>query len=234
MEFALLDGIRSKPTPNQKAICPTCRTEVIAKCGQVNIWHWAHKVKDCDPWSEPESEWHRKWKLEVEEKHREVTIGTHRADIVGKNGTVIELQHSSINPQEIVERETFYKNMIWLIDAEPFHKNLWFRQNDNYWTFRWNWPRKYVQHMKKPCFLDISMYIDYEIKNAKERLSYYVEAQREKDYYTDDIQREQTEVMKYSVMSKTSIFHIKKIHASGNGWGVFLTKQDFIKKYFAP
>jgi competence protein CoiA len=37
------------PEPRLKAICSYCESPVIAKCGNINIWHWAHKsLKDCD------------------------------------------------------------------------------------------------------------------------------------------------------------------------------------------
>jgi competence CoiA-like predicted nuclease len=28
---------------------------MIAKCGRIYIWHWAHDGSDCDPWHEPEA-----------------------------------------------------------------------------------------------------------------------------------------------------------------------------------
>lgn len=115
-------GARIEPTPGARAVCTGCKSEVLAKCGSINVWHWAHVTAECDPWHEPESEWHRAWKLAADPDQREVVIGPHRADIVGRFGTVIELQHSAISIDEIREREAFYAprsphGMIWLFDA---------------------------------------------------------------------------------------------------------------------
>ncbi|WP_425595275.1 competence protein CoiA family protein [Pseudophaeobacter arcticus] len=39
--------------------CPYCGSEMIARCGQVKVHHWAHKsTENCDPWWENETNWH--------------------------------------------------------------------------------------------------------------------------------------------------------------------------------
>jgi hypothetical protein len=81
-------------------------------------------------------------------------MGIHRADIVTPSGLVIELQHSSIPVDEITERERFYQNMIWLIDAESFKSRFCVRQRDGYWTFLWIRPRLHIAAMTFPVFLD--------------------------------------------------------------------------------
>jgi len=63
------------------------------------------------------TEWHWRWQEEVPEYCREFTIGPHRADILAIPGFVVELQHSSISPEEIAERERFYQKMVWVFDA---------------------------------------------------------------------------------------------------------------------
>lgn len=75
MIWALKGNERITATPKDKANCPLCNEEVIAKCGTIKIWHWAHKSnKDCDDWYEPETEWHRNWKNEFLKEQQEVTI----------------------------------------------------------------------------------------------------------------------------------------------------------------
>lgn len=103
-----------------KAKCSGCGDDVIAKCGEIKIWHWAHVNKECDSWYEPESAWHIGWKSLAPPDNQEVVIGPHRADIRTSKGTVIELQHSPISPEEIREREQFYGDMIWIFDASAF------------------------------------------------------------------------------------------------------------------
>lgn len=122
MQYAKRDGEEERvlAEPGLKADCPTCDAPLVAKCGAINVWHWAHKGnKDCDPWSEPESEWHVNWKNCVPPESREVILGggKHRADI-RHNDRVVELQHSGISAENIAERERFYgDDMIWVFDA---------------------------------------------------------------------------------------------------------------------
>ena len=51
MRFALVDSNKLEATKGVKGICPSCGSELIAKCGNVKINHWAHKgIRNCDPW----------------------------------------------------------------------------------------------------------------------------------------------------------------------------------------
>lgn len=129
--------------PGLRAECPACGESVIAKCGSINQWHWAHEIKDdCDQWSEGETQWHRAWKEHFPEECREVVIGPHRADIKTRRGTVVELQHSPISGIEIQHREYFYRQMVWVFDASDFGTNFQFRRRDGFFSFRWKHPRK--------------------------------------------------------------------------------------------
>ncbi len=105
-------------------MCTHCGAELIAKCGTVKIHHWAHKgIRNCDPWWENETEWHRFWKSHYTAAWQEfsmldpATNEKHIADVYTDRGLVIEFQHSSIHPSERMAREKFYKNMVWVIDG---------------------------------------------------------------------------------------------------------------------
>lgn len=120
---ALQNGIKVLAQKGQHAICPECGTEVRAKCGDINIWHWAHvSLVDCDLWGEPESAWHLNWKSGLPLDWVEVPMAQdgekHRADIRLPNGRVVELQHSSISVAEIFKREQFYRKMVWIFDVQ--------------------------------------------------------------------------------------------------------------------
>ena len=53
------DYMRASPRPKMSSKCDICDGKIIAKCGRVKIWHWAHESRiDCDDWYEPMSEWH--------------------------------------------------------------------------------------------------------------------------------------------------------------------------------
>jgi hypothetical protein len=130
MEIALVEGRRHQPEPGLKGLCQFCGREMMAKCGELLVWHWAHKGrKQCDPWWENEGPWHRGWKdLFPREWHEQVRFDTagekHIADVLLPTGMVVELQHSPMPLEEMRSREAFYKQMIWVVDAAPFLQHL--------------------------------------------------------------------------------------------------------------
>lgn len=149
---------RIKATPKDRAICPYCNQEVIAKCGSIKIWHWAHKSNiNCDSWYEHESKWHINWKNEFPKEQQEVIIGKHIADIKTKD-FVIELQNSSLSPEKIIEREKYYKKMIWLINGDSLASGLELRRdiNNQLFTFRWKPPPKSWWFATKPIYIDMN------------------------------------------------------------------------------
>ena len=137
--FTSEESGRVRAEKGLKGFCPDCSAEMVPKCGQIMTPHWAHKtLRDCDTWSEGETEWHRGWKGEFPDDEIEVRLNKdgkrHIADVklaspIGKI-EVIEFQHSSISPEEIEARERFYgKNeMLWMFDAIQAYKSrrFWF------------------------------------------------------------------------------------------------------------
>ncbi len=124
MLIAEVNGNRCKATKGTKGVCPYCKSEVIAKCGEQKIAHWAHKSrKVCDSWHDKETEWHLMWKSFFPEnwqeiiKHDQTTGEKHIADVCTENGFTLEFQHSAIKPEERQSREAFYKNMNWVVDG---------------------------------------------------------------------------------------------------------------------
>lgn len=135
--------------------CPVCDRPVRARCGKINIWHWAHIGKlECDPWWENETAWHRTWKEKFPPAWQEVALRAdngdrHRADVRTDGGWTIEFQYSHIDPDERRSRDEFYKRIAWVVngsrrkrDAPQFAK-------------AWNAapPVKGVQHVRR-LFLD--------------------------------------------------------------------------------
>lgn len=124
------DKNRARPSfTGQRAICPFCKGELIAKCGDIYINHWQHKaLSECDSWKENEGEWHKVWKANFPEENQEViiTVGSekHIADVKTNKGTVIEFQNSSISSNTIAIRENFYGDMVWVVNAALFVENL--------------------------------------------------------------------------------------------------------------
>lgn len=156
------DDQRVLAEPGVDASCPQCREALRAKCGEIVTWHWAHvSLHECDPWWEPESEWHRAWKRHVPPECAEATIGAHRADIaIGQR--VLELQHSSISPETIREREQFYKGamgreMVWLFDVREAVRagRFTIEHKTHHSMWQWAWARKSVFTCRCPVFLDL-------------------------------------------------------------------------------
>lgn len=124
MKFALINGEKTEATKGAKGFCPSCGLELVAKCGEVKVKHWAHKGnRNCDPWWENETEWHRSWKGNFpvdwqEVNHTNLATGKkHRADVKTQNGWTLEFQHSFLNPEERLTRITFYQKLVWVVDG---------------------------------------------------------------------------------------------------------------------
>jgi competence CoiA-like predicted nuclease len=122
MRFALLKNERIEATKGTKGVCPCCGNDLVAKCGEVYIHHWAHKKKCDDYWWENETEWHRNWKNKFPKEwqeviHRDESGEKHIADVKTSEGWAIEFQHSYIEPEERRSRDNFYKKLIWVVDG---------------------------------------------------------------------------------------------------------------------
>lgn len=95
---------------------------MLAKCGKVRSWHWAHvNGEHCDNWWEKETDWHRDWKnrfpVDWQEKPLKSGEELHFADVKTPDGMVIEFQHSHISEDEVAVRENFYGSMVWVING---------------------------------------------------------------------------------------------------------------------
>lgn len=123
MRFALVEGKKAEATKGAKGLCPSCGSEVIARCGEVRVDHWSHKgTRTCDPWWENETDWHRSWKGQFPVDWQEVTHFSekgekHIADVKTDNGWVLELQHSYLEPDERRARNAFYPKLVWIVDG---------------------------------------------------------------------------------------------------------------------
>lgn len=158
----------SKPSPGGRCVCGDCGSTLIAKCGSINVWHWAHESgSDCDPWHEHETDWHlrlkeiclERWQGAETEKTIHKNGSYHRADIflwhpVPDLSLVIELQHSSISPTEIQEREAFYGRMVWIFDVCDIAGERFFLENrETHYVFQWNHAKKSLLACSCPVIL---------------------------------------------------------------------------------
>lgn len=154
---------RSEPLfSGQKARCPLCGGTLVGKCGDIYTWHWQHtNDRECDPWKEHETPWHRKWKAKFPKIQQEVIIERngekHIADVKTKNNTVIEFQNSSISTTTIEIREAFYGKMIWVINAKSFKENF------------------KIRSMVSSALRSIEEESSYEFENIKKSYSKHIE-----------------------------------------------------------
>ena len=148
MQYAIVDGNKVEATKSgERGKCQGCGNEVVAKCGEIKINHWAHlSSQKCDFEREAETEWHREWKsyfenVEVrQEKDGEVCI----ADALNNKGVAIEFQHSPINAETIKKRERVHGKVIWVVDCRSrdiMHYNIPKEVDDSYLQAK----RKYNQ-----------------------------------------------------------------------------------------
>ena len=127
MQYAFVNGRRTEAQRGVRGTCPDCDAAMVAKCGPRMIHHWAHASRrNCDPWWENETDWHREWKDWFPEEWREVSHTApdgevHRADIKTPTGIFIEVQHSTMTDEE---RESFYRNLVWILDGRKFRKSF--------------------------------------------------------------------------------------------------------------
>jgi len=158
MIYANFGGEKILASRGVEGKCPSCESTVIAKCGEIVTWHWAHRPDSICSQNEPETQWHIDWKKKFPKECVEIKIGENRADVF-INGYVIEFQHSPISTEDIRKRENNYKNMIWIFNTEESFNSerLSIRESTKgtFWTFRWRHPRKSVFFCHSPVYLDL-------------------------------------------------------------------------------
>jgi len=211
MKWGINNSKRIEATPKAKGSCSLCGEKLIPKCGTIKIWHWSHKsLRDCDAWAEGETKWHLDWKNKFPVEMQEVIIGKHRADVKTSKGIVIEFQNSSISSEDIVKREEFYGEMVWVLNGKKLCSGLDLRRKNNIITFRWKHPPKSWWNSKKPICIDLDGL--YEIRNENP------------DKYV---------LPEYVSETKSKLFFIKKIYHNipCGGWGILINKEDFLKQF---
>ena len=171
MRIALdLNSERITPLPGQRTFCPCCKSEVNAKCGKVNAWHWAHLPgallqRTCIPFSA----WAAHWKSLVEPDECEIRDGDYIIDILDRFRRPILLRDTTPDVCEIHDYENRYPNLVWLIDGRDFHDNCNFRQQDYGHSFRWKWPRRSYFSARRPMFWDFGDWV-FEVKKLHPNL----------------------------------------------------------------
>lgn len=163
MRYAIgLNGDKIEAKPEARATCTCCGKDVVAKCGEINVWHWAHRPGEaCDEWAEPDTEWLLYWKSRFPSEWVEQVVerkGVRRfADVVHPNGSILKLQQQSLAPDQIREREAYYgtSNLIWLFDTRDAMGRFEFEGEIGKVKFRWKHARKRIAMPRAYVYLDL-------------------------------------------------------------------------------
>lgn len=158
--------------------CPFTNWQVKAHVGEIRqYWAYIGGHPELPPGYENETPWHSAWKMPIQDDSCEVIFGVnneHRADIVGANGVVIELQHSPIDIRDVRERIRFYREesnrrVIWIVDAREYWKkslNVDFsRKNGDNYPLVWKRKRQWVYHIAQN--IESILFLDYNHKADK-------------------------------------------------------------------
>lgn len=240
MKFGLIDGIKSVATKGAKGYCPSCGAELIARCGDIKMNHWAHKGKRmCDVWWENETEWHRTWKNNFPIEWQEIihfdekTGEKHIADTKTTEGWVLEFQHSPIKPEEIQSRNNFYKKIIWVIDGvrrnrdkkqlDKTIEHAYSFETNNFLFYKINFPefsRLLTEWLNcgKPVFLDFNEDLMQLVLPIRTKNEVYM-TPIDREVFIDLITINQFEELLntiYKELKEYQVFIQKKIQESNN------------------
>ena len=145
-------------TPGARAICVDCDGLLIAKCGDILQWHWAHEATDTNcVGSDGETAWHRTWKLWAENHgaQTEITDGPHRADIIWPDGHIYELQSNYLSPADIDARERHWgTHLTWIYRITPNRSSRLTNIGDGW--FKWRQPALSMTRHNRPVIWHIN------------------------------------------------------------------------------
>lgn len=156
--------------------CPWTGLPVKACVGEIlQYWSYVGGAPKMPPGYEAESEWHEQWKATIEDGNCEVVRGPnkeHRADILGSDNTVIEIQHSRIDIRDSRARVNFYREdtgrrVIWVVDIQDIWRdtfNLGNRDENGHFRVEWNPRRMWLWDLAADtdtnCFLEFNQTSD--------------------------------------------------------------------------
>jgi len=178
--LAIHQGIKKRAEnagSGQLGTCPWTGLEVKAHVGHIRqYWAYCGEKPNYNHGYEPESEWHISWKEPIKNKFCEVIFGNnneHRADILGSNDTVIEIQHSVIDIRDSKERVRFYreqtgKRVIWVVDIQDFWiKRFSLKKSKHNGVFEVEWKPKRSWLWQLASTPETNLYLEFNQTNDK-------------------------------------------------------------------
>jgi len=180
MLLAIHDGQKKRAQEAGRAqmgMCPWTRLPVKAHVGLIRqYWAYHGEKPDFINGYEPESEWHITWKEPIRDEYCEVILGDnneHRADILGSNNTVIEIQRSKIDIRDSRERVRFYKEktnkrVIWVVDIQEFwNKRFFLEKSKEFGIFNVKWKPKRAWLWDLASTPETNLYLEFNQSNDK-------------------------------------------------------------------
>jgi hypothetical protein len=150
----------------EKAFCPICKLDLVLAIYTNEKNRYRHKANTgCTYGQNQINDWHIEWQAKF--KNTEINypeLGL-RADVVLKNGLILELQNSPISWVELRNRESNYKKMVWLFNLtnEKHYKNTFVKNG----FFTWEYPDKHWLMFTKPAFFQVEDDLIIDFRNIK-------------------------------------------------------------------
>lgn len=156
--------------------CPWTGREVKACVGAIRqYWAYIGGAPRYERGYEPESDWHLSWKELVDDACCEVIFGDnaeHRADILGAEDTVIEIQRSVIDIRDSRDRVEFYKQatdrkVVWVVDIREFWNKRFFLKKQHNGRFKAEWKPRRSWLWDLATTPDTHLYLEFNHRNDK-------------------------------------------------------------------
>lgn len=216
MRYASQEGniVEAKPGIIN-CVCQICNQQVIPKCGTIKVWHFAHVAsEDCDSFSEPETEWHLAWKARFPKEYQEVVINNHRADVKLPSGLVVEFQNSPINSEDIIDRESFYGPMLWVLNGDSLAKGFKVRTPKQSFCCK----SKIKDHFCQSC----GSICKEELVTSHKNFRWY---HPPKSWFS-------SERTIWIDLNNGTLFKIERLYSNVpcGGWGYIVSVKDFVEK----
>lgn len=157
--------------------CPWTDLKVRAHVGAIRqYWAYEGGAPRFERGYEPESDWHLSWKALVRDDCCEVVFGEnreHRADILGAEDSVIEIQRSVIDVRDSRERVDFYRSqtgrrVVWVVDIREFWlKRFSLGRRDEKGNYKVEWKPRRTWLWELAATPHTNLYLEFNHRNDK-------------------------------------------------------------------
>lgn len=147
-------------TSQEQGYCPDCNEKLITKSGAQVAAYYSHLPSTyCRIASGEKTEWHIIWQSKFDKTEIYSKDKKNIADVMLKNGTVLEFQNSNIDLLTMRQREAQWDKMIWLFNLT----NSQVKITNN--KMVWLRPKKGFLYFVKPAFFHVINHVIVKLKN---------------------------------------------------------------------